>query len=67
MPTAETGKTKKRRPKSKRDTSIGGKSMRTFAWQSNFRRLVVVCYDRLITVYSGFFHLACIIIALRQF
>jgi transposase len=39
---------------------------RTFAWLGNFRRLVVR-YERLITVYSGFFHLACIIIALRQF
>jgi transposase len=39
---------------------------RTFAWLGNFRRLVVR-YERLLTVYSGFFHLACIIIALRQF
>ena len=39
---------------------------RTFAWLGNFRRLVVR-YERLITVYAGFFHLACIIIALRQF
>jgi transposase len=39
---------------------------RTFAWLGNFRRLVVR-YERLITVYQGFFHLACIIIALRQF
>jgi transposase len=39
---------------------------RTFAWLGNFRRLVVR-YERSITVYSGFFHLACIIIALRQF
>ena len=39
---------------------------RTFAWMGNFRRLVVR-YERLITVYLGFFHLACIIIALRQF
>jgi transposase len=39
---------------------------RTFAWLGNFRRLVVR-YERLITVYLGFFHLACIIIALRQF
>ena len=37
---------------------------RTFAWLGYFRRLVV---ERLITVYAGFFHLACIIIALRQF
>jgi transposase len=39
---------------------------RTFAWLGNFRRLVVR-YERLLTVYPGFFHLACIIIALRQF
>jgi transposase len=39
---------------------------RTFAWLGNFRRLVVR-YERLITVYLGFFHLACIIITLRQF
>jgi len=28
---------------------------------------LVVRYERLVTVYAGFFHLACIIIALRQF
>jgi transposase len=39
---------------------------RTFAWLGNFRRLVVR-YERLITVYLAFFHLACIIIALSQF
>ena len=39
---------------------------RIFAWLENFRRLIVR-YERLITVYSGFFHLACIIIVLRQF
>jgi transposase len=39
---------------------------RTFAWLGNFRRLVVR-YERLLIVYQGFFHLACIIIALRQF
>ena len=38
---------------------------RTFAWLGNFRRLVVR-YDRLITVYRAFFHLACLIITLRQ-
>jgi transposase len=37
---------------------------RTFAWIGNFRRLVVR-YDRSITMYSGFFHLACLIITLR--
>jgi transposase len=39
---------------------------RTFAWLGNFRRLVLR-YERSLTVYQGFFHLACIIIALRQF
>jgi transposase len=39
---------------------------RTFAWLANFRRLVVR-YKRLLIVYQGFFYLACIIIALRQF
>jgi len=38
---------------------------RTFAWLGNFRRLVVR-YDRLISIYQGFFHLACIVITLRQ-
>ena len=37
---------------------------RTFAWIGNFRRLVVR-YDRSITMYSAFFHLACLIITLR--
>ena len=39
---------------------------RTFAWLQNFRRLVVR-YDRLIAIYRGFFHLACLLITLRQF
>ena len=39
---------------------------RTFSWLSNFRRLVVR-YDRLITIYRGFFHLACIMIVLNRF
>jgi transposase len=38
---------------------------RTFAWLGNFRRLVVR-HERLITVYRAFFHVACLIIALRQ-
>ena len=38
---------------------------RTFAWFGSFRRLVVR-YDRLIAVYSGFFHLACLMITLRK-
>jgi transposase len=39
---------------------------RTFAWFGNFRRLVVR-YDRDIRMYSAFFHVACIMITLRQF
>ena len=38
---------------------------RTFAWLGHFRRLVVR-YERLITTYAGFFHLACAILALRR-
>jgi transposase len=39
---------------------------RTFSWLSNFRRLVVR-YDRLISVYRGFFHLAILMIVLNRF
>jgi transposase len=39
---------------------------RTFAWFGNFRRLVVR-YDRNISMYNAFFHVACIMITLRQF
>jgi transposase len=39
---------------------------RTFAWLQNFRRLVVR-WDRKLTTYQGFFHLACLLITLRQF
>jgi transposase len=38
---------------------------RTFAWLGNFRRLVVR-WDRNITIYSAFFHIACMIITLRR-
>ena len=38
---------------------------RTFAWLGNFRRLVVR-YDHQIKVYRAFFHLACMLITLRQ-
>jgi len=38
---------------------------RTFAWLGNFRRLVVR-WDRRITVYRAFIHLACLVIAMRQ-
>jgi transposase len=37
---------------------------RTFAWLGWFRHLVVR-YDRLITVYTGFFHLACAMLTLK--
>jgi transposase len=39
---------------------------RTFSWISNYRRLVVR-YERRITVYQAFFHIACILITLKQF
>jgi len=38
---------------------------RTFAWLGSFRRLVVR-YDRSVTIYSAFFHLAIIILVLRR-
>ena len=38
---------------------------RTFSWIGNFRRLVVR-WDRDITVYNAFFHIACLIITLRR-
>lgn len=38
---------------------------RTFAWVGHFRRLVVR-YERLITSYAGFFHLACAMLTLRR-
>ena len=37
---------------------------RTFAWLGNFRRLVVR-YDRKLSMYHAFFHLACVLISLR--
>lgn len=39
---------------------------RTNAWLGNFRRLVVR-YDRLFSVYQGFFHMACLMITVRHF
>ena len=39
---------------------------RTFSWLSNFRRLIVR-HERLIEVYSAFFHLACIMLVLNRF
>jgi len=38
---------------------------RTFSWLANNRRLVVR-WDRDIVVYNAFFHIACMIIALRR-
>lgn len=38
---------------------------RTIAWISNFRRLVVR-YERQITMFRAFVHVACLLIALRQ-
>ena len=37
---------------------------RTFAWIGNYRRLAVR-YERLITTYRAFFHIACALITLR--
>jgi transposase len=39
---------------------------RTNAWFGNYRRLAVR-YDRLWTVYQGFFHVACLMITVRHF
>jgi transposase len=38
---------------------------RTFAWLGNFRRLVVR-WESHITMYQAFFHVACLLITLRQ-
>ncbi len=38
---------------------------RTIGWLGNFRRLVVR-YDRSLTVYRAFFHIACFMIVLRR-
>ena len=38
---------------------------RTNAWFGNFRRLVVR-YDRSLTIYGAFFHIACFMIVLRR-
>ena len=39
---------------------------RSIAWVGNFRRLVVR-YEHKINMYQAFFHVACLLIALRQF
>jgi transposase len=38
---------------------------RTFAWLGNFRRLVVR-WERSITMYRAFFHMACLLITLKK-
>jgi transposase len=38
---------------------------RTIAWLGNYRRLTVR-YDRSLTIYRGFFHIACFITVLRR-
>jgi transposase len=38
---------------------------RTNAWLQNFRR-IQVRYDRILTVFQGFFHFACLLITLRH-
>jgi transposase len=38
---------------------------RTNAWLQNFRR-IQVRYDRILTVFQGFFHCACLLITLRH-
>ena len=40
------------------------KMERTFAWLGNYRRLVVR-YDRKLSMYHTFFHIACVLITLR--
>jgi len=38
---------------------------RTFAWFGSFRRLVVR-YEHEVSVYTGFFHIACLLITLKR-
>jgi len=38
---------------------------RTFAWLGNYRRLTVR-WDRSLTIYNAFFHIACFMIVLRR-
>jgi transposase len=42
------------------------KMERSIAWVGNFRRLVVR-YEHKINIYQAFFHVACLLITLRQF
>lgn len=48
-----------------RRTKRRWKVERTFAWLGNFRRLVVR-YERSLKMYRAFFHVACLVITLRQ-
>jgi transposase len=43
---------------------LNSEGQRTFAWLQNFRRLLVR-QDRILTVYRGLFHFACLLITLR--
>jgi len=38
---------------------------RTFAWMNGFRHLIVR-HDRSLLIYTAFFHMACVIIAMRR-
>lgn len=42
------------------------KMERSIAWVANFRRLVVR-YEHNINIYQAFFHVACLLIVVRQF
>ena len=46
-------------------TGVAGKCERTFAWLGNFRRLVVR-YERRLSIYNAFFHVACLLVTLRH-
>jgi transposase len=46
-------------------SAVYAPKLRTFAWLGNFRRLVVRG-ERHITMYRAFFHVACLLITLRQ-
>lgn len=55
----------KMRPEVKRDYKERWVVERTIGWLGWFRRLVVR-WERLITVYRGFFNIACMLVCLRQ-
>ena len=46
------------------DTASSGKSNEPMPWLQNFRR-IQIRYDRILTVFHGFFHFACLLITLR--